>query len=81
MSEEDYEATLLVIRECYVYKLPPRTNVSGYKAADWDLNNPIWQGRLRVVSQNEKCFIKLEDTNSVIIFFLKKKCINILLKG
>jgi hypothetical protein len=69
MSEDsDYEATLLVIRECFVYKIPPRTQAKGFKAADWDLTNPLWQGRLRVASQGEKCIVKLEDTNTGEVF-------------
>ena len=31
------------------------------RAADWDLPNPQWKGRLKVVARGDKCFIKLED--------------------
>ena len=32
-----------------------------FRAADWDLPNPQWKGRLKVVAKGDKCFIKLED--------------------
>ena len=34
-DEEEYESVLFVARECYVYKVPPRSSTSGYKAAEW----------------------------------------------
>ena len=33
--EEEYESALFVARECFVYKLPPRTATAGYKAGEW----------------------------------------------
>ncbi|CAG8555638.1 6741_t:CDS:2 [Acaulospora morrowiae] len=60
--EDDYESVLLVIRECYVYKLPPRTSSREYRAAEWgDMEAFMWKGRLRIIAVGEKCFIKLED--------------------
>ena len=32
-----------------------------YRAADWNLAQPDWTGRLKVVAKGEKCSIKLED--------------------
>jgi hypothetical protein len=43
-----------------VYQLPPRTTVSGYKAAEWNVENFVWKGRLRVVEVGERCELKLE---------------------
>jgi len=68
MADDDYETTLLVIREAYVYKIPPRRAATGYKAADWDLNTPIWSGRLTITSKGDRCFVKLSDNNSGDIF-------------
>ena len=31
--DEEYEETLLMINECFVYKIPPRTSAEGYKYA------------------------------------------------
>ena len=30
-TPEDYEETLLMLDECFVYKIPPRTAAAGYK--------------------------------------------------
>lgn len=57
----DYERVLLVKQEVFVYRIPPRQSNRGYKAADWNLQNPDWTGRLRVVAKAGNCYIKLED--------------------
>lgn len=40
--------------------MPPRTSVSGYKAAEWNVESFMWKGRLRVLEIGPKCEIKLE---------------------
>jgi hypothetical protein len=30
-AEDEVEQTLLILRECFVYKIPPRTTAAGYK--------------------------------------------------
>jgi len=65
--DDDYEHVLLVVRECFVYKIPPRSP-NGYKAADWNVNDFLWTGRLKIISRGEKCAIMLEDTNSGEVF-------------
>lgn len=35
VEEEEYESVLFVARECYVYRLPPRTSTAGYRAGEW----------------------------------------------
>ncbi|KAI9276417.1 hypothetical protein BY458DRAFT_120518 [Sporodiniella umbellata] len=68
--EEEYESVLLIIRECFVYKIPPRTAARGYRAAEWgDLANSfLWKGRLRVISKGKRCEIRLEDTSTGELF-------------
>ena len=67
--DDDYERILLVKQQCFVYKLPPRPSVSrGYRAADWKLDQPEWTCRMRIVSQNNKVLIKLEDKISGNLF-------------
>eukprot|EP01118_Nematostelium_gracile_P000414 TRINITY_DN10460_c0_g1_i1.p1 TRINITY_DN10460_c0_g1~~TRINITY_DN10460_c0_g1_i1.p1 ORF type:complete len:250 (-),score=58.32 TRINITY_DN10460_c0_g1_i1:56-805(-) len=68
MADEDYEQTLLIIKTCYVYRIPPRTTAAGYKAADWDLSNPIWEGRMVVSSKGDQCYVKLETVETGEIF-------------
>ncbi|KAL1930962.1 hypothetical protein VTP01DRAFT_10099 [Rhizomucor pusillus] len=68
--DAEYESVLLVIRECFVYKIPPRTAARGYRAAEWgDLGSSfLWKGRLRVISKGSSCFIRLEDANTGELF-------------
>ncbi|RUS17387.1 adaptin ear-binding coat-associated protein 1 [Endogone sp. FLAS-F59071] len=69
--DDDYESVLLVIRECYVYRIPPRQSSRGYRAADWgDMEAFLWKGRLRIISKGDKCFIKLEDSGTGDLFAL-----------
>ncbi|PRP86708.1 hypothetical protein PROFUN_02857 [Planoprotostelium fungivorum] len=67
IMDESIETTLLVIRECFVYKIPIR-GATGFKAADWDLPNPLWTGRLTVKSKGQQAFVKLEDSSTGEIF-------------
>ncbi|EGG04886.1 uncharacterized protein MELLADRAFT_116967 [Melampsora larici-populina 98AG31] len=72
-SLDDYESVLWVARECYVYRLPPRTSTAGYKAADWgDMEAFLWKGRLRIIEKGTenptKCFIRLEDLDTGDLF-------------
>lgn len=31
MAEEEIEQTLLIIKQCFVYKIPPRSTAAGHK--------------------------------------------------
>ncbi|KAI8090054.1 adaptin ear-binding coat-associated protein 1 [Halteromyces radiatus] len=68
--DTDFESVLLVIRECFVYKIPPRTAARGYRASEWgDLATSfLWKGRLRIMSKGQACFIRLEDNESGEVF-------------
>ncbi|GJJ77890.1 adaptin ear-binding coat-associated protein 1/2 [Entomortierella parvispora] len=69
IEDDDYESVLLVIRECYVYKVPPLTSSRGHKAADWgNVDKPLWSGRLRIIAVGKKCFIRLEDGKTGELF-------------
>ncbi|KAF0311753.1 NECAP-like protein [Amphibalanus amphitrite] len=65
---DDYESTLLVKQEVFVYQIPPRTSARGYRAADWNLGTPDWTGRLKLTSRGRTCNIRLEDRNSGELF-------------
>ncbi|XP_033220629.1 NECAP-like protein CG9132 [Belonocnema kinseyi] len=58
---ESYESVLLVKSEVFVFKIPPRATNRGYRAADWNLQEPSWTGRMRLVSQGDSVTLKLED--------------------
>lgn len=45
---------------CTVYQVPPRTAASGYKAADWNVEQFLWKGRLRVLEVGSRCELRLE---------------------
>ncbi|KAI9326497.1 hypothetical protein DFJ73DRAFT_632530 [Zopfochytrium polystomum] len=68
MSDDAYESVLLVVKECMVYRIPPRANSRGYRASDWDVNQFLWKGRLRVVAKGDDLFIKLEDSTTGELF-------------
>ncbi|XP_022906100.1 NECAP-like protein CG9132 isoform X2 [Onthophagus taurus] len=61
---DTYESVILVKHEVFVFNIPPRTSNRGYRAADWNLAEPTWTGRLRLIAKGEECYIKLEDKNS-----------------
>jgi len=63
-----YESVVLVKQEVFVYKIPPRSTNRGYRAADWNLNEPTWNGRMRMVSSGASLNIKLEDKMSGQLF-------------
>eukprot|EP00092_Neocalanus_flemingeri_P008752 GFUD01009425.1.p1 GENE.GFUD01009425.1~~GFUD01009425.1.p1 ORF type:complete len:295 (-),score=90.18 GFUD01009425.1:259-1089(-) len=65
---DELERCLLVKQEVFVYKIPPRQSARGYRAADWTLSNPDWTGRMRVMEQNKKVRLKLEDRGSGELF-------------
>jgi len=66
--DEQIEQTLLIIRECFVYKIPPRQTTSGYKAGDWNVDNFLWSGRLTIKAKGEQAIIRLEDVKTDDLF-------------
>jgi adaptin ear-binding coat-associated protein 1/2 len=57
MSE--MESTILQIRECFVYQVPPLATGAGYKAKQWNLSQPLWSGQLAVRTRGSHCFVRL----------------------
>ena len=45
-----------------------------FRAADWNLSEPDWTGRMRLVVAAEKCLIKLEDKISGNILYTVQFC-------
>ncbi|PKI84507.1 hypothetical protein MVES_001724 [Malassezia vespertilionis] len=53
------DTSLFIARECYVYRVPPRTSAGGYRASEWgDVNKSLWKGSLRIVEFSERCEIQ-----------------------
>ncbi|XP_068629697.1 NECAP-like protein CG9132 [Battus philenor] len=65
---DSYESVLLVKNEVFVFKIPPRTSNRGYRAADWNLQEPQWTGRMRLVAKGDDLIMKLEDKTSGDLF-------------
>ena len=62
---DEVEHVLAVLKEALVYKLPPRQSTqSGYRAADWGLDKPLWKGRLLMKSRGDTLTVTLQDTSS-----------------
>uniref|UniRef100_A0A8W7NZ44 NECAP PHear domain-containing protein n=1 Tax=Anopheles coluzzii TaxID=1518534 RepID=A0A8W7NZ44_ANOCL len=68
MGEPEYESVVLVKQEVFVYKIPPRQSNRSYRAADWNLLDPIWTGRLRMVAKGRSLCVKLEDKTNGTLF-------------
>uniref|UniRef100_A0A034W5F3 NECAP-like protein CG9132 n=1 Tax=Bactrocera dorsalis TaxID=27457 RepID=A0A034W5F3_BACDO len=64
----EYESVLIVKPEVFIYKIPPRASNRGYRAADWNLGEPTWTGRMRLVAKGTACNLKLEDKNTGALF-------------
>lgn len=65
---DTYESVLLVKPEVFVYKIPPRTSNRAYRAADWNLAEPSWTGRMRLCANGQEVALKLEDKTSGALF-------------
>ncbi|KAF2880641.1 hypothetical protein ILUMI_25535 [Ignelater luminosus] len=65
---DSYESVLLVKPEVFVFNIPPRSSNRGYRAADWNLAEPSWTGRMRLVSKGNELAMKLEDKNNGELF-------------
>ncbi|CAN2387987.1 Adaptin ear-binding coat-associated protein 2 [Pristimantis euphronides] len=68
MADAEYESVLCVKPEVHVYRIPPRSSNRGYRAAEWQLDQPAWSGRLRITARGKMAYIKLEDKNSGELF-------------
>eukprot|EP00123_Amoebidium_parasiticum_P006048 comp17108_c0_seq1/m.15876 comp17108_c0_seq1/g.15876 ORF comp17108_c0_seq1/g.15876 comp17108_c0_seq1/m.15876 type:complete len:255 (-) comp17108_c0_seq1:793-1557(-) len=68
----EYESVICVKPEVFVYQIPPRTTNRGYRAADWNLNQWMWSGRLRIMAQGKNVSVRFEDKNSGELFAQSK---------
>ena len=67
-SAADYESLLWTCKECYIYKIQPLKNESGHRANDWNVNEWLWQGALKVTSKGNTLIIVLHDPKTFEIF-------------
>eukprot|EP00800_Vazella_pourtalesii_P022097 TRINITY_DN849_c0_g1_i1.p1 TRINITY_DN849_c0_g1~~TRINITY_DN849_c0_g1_i1.p1 ORF type:complete len:241 (-),score=67.59 TRINITY_DN849_c0_g1_i1:217-939(-) len=65
----DYERVLLVKPTVSVFmNIPSSGGGRGHRADHWDLKNPSWVGRIRIITIGPKCVIKLEDKTTGELF-------------
>ncbi|CED83642.1 Uncharacterized conserved protein [Phaffia rhodozyma] len=67
-TDDAIETVLFICRNVKVYKIPPRPNLSGWKAQDWGEDSFMWEGRLRILQKGGHAVIKLEDSNTGEMF-------------
>lgn len=76
-SDDKIESILFINSPVYIYGIPPLKSISrGYRANEWDVSNPLWEGRLKVVeisdlnsdSSDVKCELRLEDETTGELF-------------
>ncbi|KAK9367260.1 hypothetical protein V1509DRAFT_627469 [Lipomyces kononenkoae] len=70
-----YESIIFISREVLVYQIPPLRSSKGYCAAEWDVDRPLWRGRLRVLetgadatASRVRCELRLEDNTTGELF-------------
>ncbi|KAL0624391.1 LOW QUALITY PROTEIN: Adaptin ear-binding coat-associated protein 2 [Plecturocebus cupreus] len=68
VEESRYESVLCVKPDVHVYCIPPRATNRGYRAAECQLDQPSWSGRLRITAKGQMAYIKLEDKTSGELF-------------
>ncbi len=58
---DELDRNLLVIEKCFVYRIPPKQTSAGHRAADWNVKQPDWTGRLEVIAREANCRINFID--------------------
>ena len=67
-DEVCHESLLWTCKECYIYKIPPLKNESGHRANDWNVNEWLWQGALKVISKGNLLTVVLHDPKTFETF-------------
>ena len=67
-AADSCESLLWTCKECYIYKIPPLRNESGHRANDWNVNEWLWQGALKVVSKGNTLIVILHDPKTFEVF-------------
>ncbi|KAK9324762.1 hypothetical protein V1517DRAFT_316232 [Lipomyces orientalis] len=70
-----YEPIIFISREVLIYQIPPLRSSKGYCASEWEVDKPLWRGRLRVLeiatdaaAGRVRCELRLEDNNTGELF-------------
>jgi hypothetical protein len=67
------ETIAYITPEVYVYQIPPLKSINGHRATEWDTDNSLWKGRLKVVeieggNNSLQCEVRLEDSTNGELF-------------
>ncbi|XP_031631036.1 NECAP-like protein CG9132 isoform X2 [Contarinia nasturtii] len=65
---EDHESILLIKQEVFVFKIPPAGSNRKHRAANWNLSEPLWTGRMKLVAKGINVNLKLEDKNTGTLY-------------
>jgi len=65
---DTYESVLLVKPEVFIYKIPPSGANQRHRAGNWNLADPTWTGRMRLVAKGNNVNLKLEDKMTGALF-------------
>ncbi|XP_055312232.1 NECAP-like protein CG9132 isoform X1 [Sitodiplosis mosellana] len=65
---DDHESILLIKQEVFVYKIPPAGSNRKHRAANWNLSEPLWTGRMKLVAKGINVNLKLEDKNTGALY-------------
>lgn len=64
------ERVVFATNDARVYTIPPLKSNAGHRASDWDVEKPMWTGKLTVVEFEDdekgdlKCELRLSDANN-----------------
>lgn len=76
-SDSKVESILFITSQVFVYGIPPLKSLArGYRANEWDVAKPLWEGRLKVVETDDltnskaqlACELRLEDDETGELF-------------
>ena len=73
-SDEGFllKQTLMSHGECFVYKVPPLSSASGYRANDWNLASPLETCGFQVERRNNDLYLLFTLENHTKLFALSK---------
>jgi hypothetical protein len=66
-DDDEYERTLCQLPQVHVFKIPVRSSAAGHRAADWP-TDPVWSGKVKIVSKGKNVGIFLMNTTDNRVF-------------
>lgn len=63
-----YPGLQVIITFAIIFQAVKVNEIYKNRACDWNLEAPVWQGKISVKARGERCFIQLEDQNTGQVF-------------